>query len=83
MAKAHRARGFGVSATSIHQCTKCVEKLTGGSLNILVNNAAVSGASLLYLEVDNAKNMYDVNCWGLLALAQAFAPISIEARGTV
>jgi NAD(P)-dependent dehydrogenase (short-subunit alcohol dehydrogenase family) len=72
------------SEESIRQCAKAVEKLTGGSLDILVNNAGVCIIMpLLDTSLDEAKKLYDVDVWGILAMAQAFAPMLIKAKGVM
>ncbi|KAI8626420.1 putative short-chain dehydrogenases/reductase [Xylariaceae sp. FL1651] len=72
------------SEESIRQCAKTVEKLTGGSLDILVNNAGTATTMpLLDTSLDDAKRLYDVNVWALLAMTQAFAPMLIKAKGVV
>ena len=70
------------SEESVRQCAKAVEKLTGGSLNILVNNAGISTVMpLLDTSVDEAKKMYDSNVWAVLLMTQAFAPMLIKSKG--
>ncbi|KAF2492493.1 putative short-chain dehydrogenases/reductase [Lophium mytilinum] len=72
------------SDESIRQCAGAVEKLTGGSLDVLVNNAAISTTMpLLDTSIDDAKKMYDNNVWAVLAMTQAFAPMLIKAKGTL
>jgi 1-acylglycerone phosphate reductase len=72
------------SEESIRQCAKTVDKLTRGSLDILVNNAGVSIIMpLLDTSLDEAKKLYDVDVWGILAMAQAFAPMLIKAKGVM
>lgn len=69
---------------SISGCRELVTKRTGGRLDILVNNAGVEFQSpLLDAGIEDAKKLYDVNVWGLLAMVQAFAPLLIEAKGIV
>ena len=69
---------------TISQCKDMVSKRTGGKLDVLVNNAGVEFLSpLLDVDVAEAKRLYDVNVWGLLAMVQAFAPLLIEAKGIV
>ncbi|KFX99397.1 hypothetical protein V490_01811 [Pseudogymnoascus sp. VKM F-3557] len=73
------------SEESVRQCAKEVEKLTGGSLDILVNNAAIIGTVMPLLDtpVDEAKKVYDSNVWAILSMTQAFAPMLIKSKGTV
>ncbi|KAK3172482.1 hypothetical protein OEA41_005804 [Lepraria neglecta] len=69
---------------TIVQCKEIVAKRTGGSLDVLVNNAGVEfNSPLLDTDVAEAKRLYDVNVWGPLAMVQAFAPLLIEAKGVV
>jgi 1-acylglycerone phosphate reductase len=66
------------------RCKEVIAKRTGGSLDVLVNNAGVEfNSPLLDTDIDEAKRLYDVNVWGLLAMVQAFAPLLIEAKGVV
>lgn len=69
---------------TIAQCKKIVAERTGGSLDVLVNNAGVEfNSPLLDTDIAEAKRLYDVNVGGPLAMVQAFVPLLIEARGVV
>ncbi|MCJ1431617.1 hypothetical protein MMC27_000972 [Xylographa pallens] len=69
---------------TIEHCKEIVAKRTGGSLDVLVNNAGVEfNRPLLDTDLAEAKRLYDVNVWGPLAMVQAFAPLLIEAKGVV
>jgi len=69
---------------TIAQCAATVAKRTGGKLDVLVNNAGVEFMSpLLDVDLPAAKQLYDVNVWGPLAMVQAFAPLLIAAKGVV
>ncbi|ORX91624.1 hypothetical protein BCR34DRAFT_581399 [Clohesyomyces aquaticus] len=69
---------------TIAQCKEIVAKRTGGSLDVLVNNAGIEfNSPLLDTDIVEAKKLYDVNVWGLLAMIQAFAPLLVEAKGVV
>ncbi|KAK4095948.1 NAD(P)-binding protein [Parathielavia hyrcaniae] len=72
------------SAESVQSCAKTVEKKTGGSLDVLVNNAG-AGFTLPLLDtpIDDAKQLYELNLWAPLAVTQAFAPLIIQATGVV
>jgi 1-acylglycerone phosphate reductase len=69
---------------TIVECKERVVKRTNGKLDVLVNNAGVEfNSPLLDTDVDEARRLFDVNVWGPLAMVQAFAPLLIEAKGTV
>ncbi|KAL8692051.1 MAG: hypothetical protein Q9218_002837 [Villophora microphyllina] len=72
------------SASSIAEAVKLVEDKTGRRLDYLVNN---SGAQYvmptLDMDLEEAKKMYDVNVWGVIAMIQAFAPLLIAAKGSI
>ncbi|KAG9520867.1 hypothetical protein KCU93_g7553, partial [Aureobasidium melanogenum] len=72
------------SHESIEQCVLEVQKRTGGTLDVLVNNAGADFViPLLDASIEEAKRLYDVNVWSILATTQAFAPLLIKAKGTV
>lgn len=72
------------SEDSVRQCAKAVEKITGGSLDVLVNNAGAGLVlPLLDTPIDAAKKIYDVNVWGMLSMTQAMAPMLVKAKGAV
>lgn len=72
------------SVESVRQCAKTVAKQTGGSLDVLVNNAGVSPMlPLLDVSLDDAKKAYDANVWSVVAMAQAFMPLLIKAKGVM
>lgn len=72
------------SLESIQRCAKAVEKRTGGSLDVLVNNAGASHVlPLLDTPIDEAKRLYDTNVWSVFAMTQAFAPMLVKAKGAL
>ncbi|KAA8652909.1 uncharacterized protein ATNIH1004_001818 [Aspergillus tanneri] len=54
---------------------------SGDSLDVLINNA---GQSLVYpaldTSIDEAKRLFDVNFWGVIAVTQAFTPLLQAAK---
>lgn len=57
---------------------------TGGTLDYLVNNAGGQVVMpVLDLDMGMARQMYEVNFWGMLAVIKSFAPLVIKAKGTV
>ncbi|OKL64611.1 hypothetical protein UA08_00567 [Talaromyces atroroseus] len=72
------------SVESIRQCANSIAKHTGGTLDVLVNNAGVNAiVPLLDASLDDAKKVYDANVWSIVAMAQAFAPMLIKAKGVM
>ncbi|KAF5015382.1 hypothetical protein F66182_13309, partial [Fusarium sp. NRRL 66182] len=72
------------SADSIKSCTDYVADRTGGTLDVLVNNAGMGLCRpLLDTDIDEAKKVYDLNVWGVIAMTQAFAPMLVKAKGVV
>ncbi|KIW19006.1 hypothetical protein PV08_03296 [Exophiala spinifera] len=72
------------SPTSVADAVDKITTATGGKLDYLLNN---SGQNIILpaldLDIDEGKKMFDVNFWGVLRMIQAFAPLLIEAKGTV
>ncbi|KAK9236561.1 hypothetical protein V1525DRAFT_345839, partial [Lipomyces kononenkoae] len=67
---------------SIEQAAQAVAKRTGETLDVLVNNAGADFVMpLLDVTLDEAKKLYDVNVWSMLATTKAFAPMLIKAKG--
>ena len=72
------------SPESIEQCVLKVQKRTSGTLDVLVNNAGADFVMpLLDASIEEAKKLYDVNVWSILATTQAFAPLLVKAKGIV
>jgi 1-acylglycerone phosphate reductase len=70
-----------LSAESIEACVASVADMTGGSLDILVNNSGAGyGMPLADTDITEAKKCYDLNVWALLAVTQAFMPLLLESR---
>jgi short-subunit dehydrogenase len=54
------------------------------SNNHQINCAGVEGVRpLLDVDMEWAKQVYDVNVWGPLAVTQAFAPLVIKSKGII
>lgn len=72
------------SPSSIAAAVETVSARTGGRLNYLVNNSG-QGLVLPALEtdLDQARKLFDVNFWGMVAVAQAFMPLVMAVKGTV
>lgn len=72
------------SDVSVARCAEHVRERTGGTLDMLVNNAGRDFLMpLLDVDVSEAKKHFDVNFWSVLSVTQAFAPMVIEAQGVI
>jgi NAD(P)-dependent dehydrogenase (short-subunit alcohol dehydrogenase family) len=71
-----------LSPESIAAAAESVKRITGGGLDVLVNNSG-GGLTLPGLDVpiEEGKKLFDLNFWAPLAMLQAFAPLLIEAKG--
>ncbi|KAH8912674.1 NAD(P)-binding protein [Coniochaeta sp. PMI_546] len=72
------------SSNSITAALKTVSVMTGGTLDYLVNNAGVAYRCAA-LEADDrvARDLFDVNFWGVVDMCRTFAPLVIKAKGTI
>lgn len=66
---------------SIHDAVEKVVKVTGGALDVLVDN---SGGDMitpgLDIPMDDDRKLFDLNFGAPFAWVQAFAPLLIEAK---
>ena len=70
-----------LSPQSIEACVSSVADLTGGSLDILVNNSGAGYTMPLSdTDIEEARKCYDLNVWALLAATQAFLPLLLESH---
>ncbi|KAJ6440988.1 short-chain dehydrogenase/reductase [Purpureocillium lavendulum] len=69
---------------SISNAATDVAAATVGTLDILVNNSGLGQAGpILDSDLDFSRKMFEVNFFGRVATTQAFAPLLIQAKGTV
>ena len=72
------------SESSVQAAVENVRAQTAGTLDYLVNNAGQTIIMpTLDFDVETAKNMYDINVWGMIRVTQAFTPLVIAAKGTI
>ena len=72
------------SPSSISSAVEIVERLTGGVLHYLVNNAGYGYMMpLLDAEIAAVRDNFEVNVFGLLAVTHAFFPLLRRAKGVV
>ncbi|KAF2420201.1 NAD(P)-binding protein [Tothia fuscella] len=69
-----------LSEESIEKCVVEVRDLTGGSLDMLVNNAgATYYIPLMDASISEGKRLFDLNVWANLATVQAFVPLLLKS----
>ncbi|KAH8105313.1 oxidoreductase [Cristinia sonorae] len=57
-----------------------IEKLTGGTLDILINNAGVIyQAAAIEADIEAVKSLFAVNVYGVMEVTKVFSPLLIEA----
>ncbi|KAK8071931.1 1-acylglycerone phosphate reductase [Apiospora saccharicola] len=72
------------SAESIAACHEAVGKLTGGRLDILVNNAGRTHTHpALDLDMEDVRQTFETNVFGVMAMVSAFGDHLIAAKGLV
>ncbi|KAI4858885.1 putative estradiol 17 beta-dehydrogenase [Hypoxylon rubiginosum] len=90
MAKLKQAETAGIetvqldvsSEESIANAVSAVKKLTGGSLDALVNNAgAAFNMPLMDIEIEKARALFELNTFSLLTTTRAFLPLLMESTG--
>ncbi|SPQ25394.1 daf7cdd5-8c52-4816-9ae7-08bb30878e59 [Thermothielavioides terrestris] len=69
---------------SIKACHDEVAKLTGGKLDILVNNAGRTHTHpATDIDLDDVRETFETNVFGVMAMCKAFADQLIAARGLI
>ncbi len=73
------------SKDSIQKAVDTVKTETDGrGLDVLINNAGHGFIGpLVEVDLTAARELFEVNFWGLLSVTQAFAPLLIRAHGTI
>ena len=72
------------SHVSITAAAQRVSETTGGTLDYLVNNAG-QGMTAPFLDTDmqKAKELFEVNFWGVLDCIQGFKKLLVEGKGCI
>ena len=69
---------------SIEAVKQEVSRRTGGRLDVLVNNAGRNyTVPALEVDFDEVQQTFEVNVFAVMRICQAFAPLLIEAKGTI
>lgn len=73
-----------LSPEEIAAAVGSVTRVTGGKLDVLVNNSGrIMVMPGLDVSIEEGKKVFDTNYWAVLAMIQAFAPLLIKAKGCV
>ncbi|KKY33536.1 putative short-chain dehydrogenase reductase family [Diaporthe ampelina] len=71
------------SAPSVTAAAKAVDD-SGHGLDILVNNAGAGYASpIIEMDIEEAKQTYDINVWGTVRTIQVFVGLLIKSHGRI
>ncbi|KAF9877271.1 short chain dehydrogenase reductase [Colletotrichum karsti] len=71
-------------AESIAACKQEVTELTGGRLDFLVNNAGLTHTvPATDIDMDEVRQTFETNVFGVMAMVQAFVDLLIPARGLI
>lgn len=69
-----------LSSESISACVAALADKTGGGLDMLINNSGNGYAMpLVDSDLDTARQLFEVNVWGILAVTQAFLPLLLKS----
>lgn len=72
------------SPESVAAAVKNVQATGDGKLKYLINNAGLGFTSpVLDVDIEKAKEMWEVNYWGVLRTTKAFAGLVVEGKGTI
>ncbi|KAJ9134291.1 NAD(P)-binding protein [Pleurostoma richardsiae] len=69
------------SQESISNCVEAVAKKTGGGLDMLINNSG--GGYMMPLadaNLDESRQVFELNVWAVLAVTQAFIPLLLKSE---
>ena len=65
--------------TSLKSCVEQATKMTDSKLDMLINNAGGGyNAPVTDISIPEAKNLYDLNVWAVVATIKAFTPLLIK-----
>ncbi|TKA55655.1 hypothetical protein B0A49_11957 [Cryomyces minteri] len=71
-------------AESIKVVVQDIQHRTGGGLDILVNNAGRNyTVPALDIDLDEVQQTFEVNVFAVMRMCREFAPLLIEAKGTI
>ncbi len=81
----HVAQLDVTSEDSVRAAVEFVKKLLGSrGLDVLFNNSGGGyTAPLLDIDIAKAKDVFEVNFWGVIRTTQAFGDLLVQAKGTL
>ncbi|KEQ92917.1 hypothetical protein AUEXF2481DRAFT_42613 [Aureobasidium subglaciale EXF-2481] len=69
---------------SILKLKNVISEMTGGALDILINNAGRNYTiPALDLDLEEVQDLFNVNVFSVMRMCQAFAPLIIRAKGII
>ncbi|VUC36564.1 unnamed protein product [Clonostachys rosea] len=69
------------SDESVSSAVEHVKKLTGGSLDGLLNNAGGAYSSpVIHIDIAKAREVYDLNVFSVVRVTQAFLPLLLQSQ---
>ena len=69
-----------LSSQSIQKCVKDVEHLTGGKLNVLLNNSGQAfPMPIVDASLQASRELFDLNVWAAVEMIQAFLPLLLRS----
>lgn len=72
------------SDASVQHLKAQIEQITGGSLDILINNVGVSHTvPCLDLTLHDIRTVFEINLFGTMRMVQVFAPLLIKSAGLI
>ena len=72
------------SVASVNAAVEAVKAATGGKLDYLVNNAGQSCVRpALDTTLEHARQVFEVNYWGMVHAVNGFSPFVIASSGTI
>lgn len=76
--------GLDVTSDNIEDCVEQVSELTGGTLDMLINNAGAGYIMPLSdADLQKTRHVFELNVFAQLAVTQAFLPLILKSKGTI
>lgn len=70
-----------VSEESIATCVQEIKRLTGGSLDAIVNNAGAGyHKPLIHIDIAESHDLFDLNVFSIIRITRAFLPLLVRSE---